>query len=54
MQRKFAAALVAVCILAITLAALDVRCGLARPAGDTVVLACRAGRLTALAQGVQP
>jgi len=36
---------VVVCFLAITAAALDVHCGLVAPAGDTVVLVCRAGRM---------
>jgi hypothetical protein len=47
------AAVVAVCLLIIAAAALDVRCGVVRPASNTVVVACSAGRLAA-AQAVQP
>lgn len=38
-----------ICALIIAAAALDVRCGAVRPASDTVVIVCRAGRLSALA-----
>jgi hypothetical protein len=41
--------IVLACVLIITAAALDVRCGAARATPDTVIIVCRAGRLEQLA-----
>jgi len=47
------AAVVAVCLIIIAVSALDLRCAAVRPAANTIVLACSAGRLAA-AQEVRP
>jgi hypothetical protein len=53
MKRLGMAAVVAVCLMIIAAAALDVRCGVVRPAANTVIVACSMSRL-ASAQVVQP
>jgi hypothetical protein len=54
MPRFALAAVVAACLLIIAVSALDVHCTALRPTSTSFVLACDAGRLSALAQGVQP
>ena len=36
---------VLICLVCLTAATLDIHCGAVRPAGDTIVLVCRAGRM---------
>jgi hypothetical protein len=36
---------VLICLLLISAAAFDVHCGVVRPAGDTLIAVCRAGRM---------
>jgi hypothetical protein len=48
-MKRLAHIILLACAVAILAAALDVRCGAVRAAPDTVVIACRAGRLNVLA-----
>ena len=41
---KWSILVLVVCLLAIAVAAADVRCGAARPASNAIVVACSAGR----------
>ncbi len=36
---------VLICLLLISAALLDIHCGVVRPAGDTLIAVCRAGRM---------
>jgi hypothetical protein len=49
MKRLARLIIVLACAVAILAAALDVRCVSLRPADDTLIIACRAGRLDLLA-----
>lgn len=45
MKRFATVAVLLVCFLVITAAAVDLHCGAVAPASDTLIIACRAGRL---------
>jgi hypothetical protein len=45
MKRLATVLVLLVCLVCITAAAVDLHCGAVAPAGDTLVLVCRAGRM---------
>jgi hypothetical protein len=49
MKRALIALVLLICLVAIVASVLDVRCIAMQPAADTLILACRAGRLTRIA-----
>lgn len=45
MKRLATVLVLLVCLVCITAATLDIHCGAVTPSGDTLVIACRAGRM---------
>lgn len=47
MKRAFIVLIILACVVAIVASALDVRCITMQPSSDSLIIACRAGRLLA-------